>query len=132
MKKFWSLMSIILFTVVGFVLSSCGDEKEENEPIVKNPIVGRWCATEGPLAEAWKSVYIQFKNNGDYTVECIDSYDDVESESGKWKIDGNILSITVDGETTHATIIKITDSELILEGNYDYGPVQDVFMKVSY
>ena len=123
-------MAIILFTVVGFALSSCGDEKEENEPIVKNPIVGRWWATEGPIAEAWKSVYIQFKNNGDYTAEYIDFYDEVESVSGKWRIDGNILSITVDGETTQGIIIKITDSELILEGNYDYGPVQEVYMKV--
>lgn len=111
-------------------MSSCNDG-EDDELASESPIVGTWKANEGALAMVWESVYLQFKNNGAYTAVYVSSSDDVEKDSGKWRIDGDTLYITVDGETSTGKITKLSDNELILKGNYDGVIAEDSFIKVS-
>ena len=84
MKKIFLLFVIIL----PFVLTSCGDDKDEPQTL-EQQLIGKWVTTRNEL-----QIIYQF--NSDYTVS---QWYEVNGERGtyftfSWSLDRNILTIT--------------------------------------
>lgn len=130
--KNWKLFSLVLFAFMSLSLVSCGDDDEVGD---SNALVGTWQCT-------WIEGYEKYANNPEYDEEWNEADDFTttfnadgttiaDGDAGKWKLEGNILTMTFpdDGGSEDDiqiyTVLKLTDSELVLEmlekgENYEY------------
>ena len=101
MKKILLLMAIIL----PFVLTSCGDDKDEPKQNLEQELIGRWV---GNTAD--REITLEFKadHTGINSWKRIQNVLQAASTSGSipftWSLKDNVLSMTVkDGEDTVQT-----------------------------
>ena len=137
MKKYLSFMAFAMFAVCSLAFVSCGDDDDEIEG--NGSIIGTWkndLSDDNILPEIGPEyfeeyhcyVYYQFKDDGTFiraTVEIIkytqfakETYGEkdgteVEIEKGTYKINGNKISLTTNGETESGEF-KVSGNRLIL------------------
>lgn len=122
MKKVLLLMAIVL----PFVLTSCGDDKDEPKQNLEQELIGSWVGdvykiVDGiPLVTHPHSGYVLF--NADHTGKTWTVIDGVKSDdiNFTWSLKGNIL--TMDNGSEPMTMeISIKDDVLhTKQGNYEF------------
>ncbi len=107
-RLFATLLMVVL--CVGF--ASCS--KSDDEPISNNiSIVGNWA--EEPSVEQF--VYT-FNSDGSGKCEIYNGTTLESSSSFHYKVDGNKLESTDEGETATMTIAELTETKLVLTSTY--------------
>lgn len=130
-------LSFVLFAVMSVSLFSCGDDEEEIGD--RNTLIGTWQCTwsEGFVREvnypdenedwnqAVENIILVFNADGTYRLG--------ENESGKWKLEGNELSLLDNrgGDWDVLTVLKLTDSELIIE-DYEKDEYGEYYEKTTF
>lgn len=118
------LLSILLFSVLSFSLASCGDDDDEIGG--RDTLVGTWQCTwsEGYYRnvnhpeddEEWNE---EASGEDSFTVTFkADGTGVFDGDVSKWKLEGNQLYIAdmdTNDEWDVSTVLKLTDSELIVE-----------------
>lgn len=113
MKKYFYLLSAVLFAAASFALTSCSNDDDELEN--KGAIVGTWENID-EWAEVLDQQYIKFEADGKfYEVDIDRYYGEVEVLTGVWSQDGDKIKISGDDITSVTSTIKsLSDSKLIL------------------
>ncbi len=114
MKKFTKIMSLVLATLMVAVLFvGCGGGAGGNS------IVGKWEASEE--AEGMKmTMIIEFKANGDLVMSSELNGSEVMSQEGTYKVEGNNLTVIIDGDEDTSTFsidgnkLTIDEDDLVL------------------
>jgi hypothetical protein len=109
MKKVLLLMAIIL----PFVLTSCGDDKDEPKQNLEQELIGGWSNVQG-------SSIINIVFNSDYTgkVQWIEDGVVKDFDSFTWSLKDNVLTIKVIGKTLiykisiNGDVLTISEDEL--------------------
>ena len=119
-------------------LPSCNDDKIGDISL----IYGRWEATsfsgyekeEGEEPYEWNygpsemaGDYVIFNTDGTY----VEGSSGTTGDSGTWRIEGNRIYVTSDGETIGATIRTLSSTELVIEMRYSE-PGYEYFERSSY
>lgn len=103
-KNYLLLMAMLLFAVVGF--TSCSDDDEQLSEEAQL------------LVGTWESRYEILVFNADGTGHIEDPYYD-DRYNFTWKLNGDRLGLTGNGETEYYTIEYL--DETTLEMSFDYG-----------
>lgn len=113
-------LSFVLFAILSVGFISCGDDDDEIGG--KDTLVGTWQCT---WSEGYEKDLLNSNNddewNGaeDFTATFkADGTAVIDGDGCKWKLEGNKLSIVDDDardEWDVFTVLKLTDSELIIE-----------------
>lgn len=119
-------------------LPSCNDDKIGDVSL----IYGRWEATsfsgyekeEGEEPYEWN--YGPSEMSGDYVIfntdgTYVEGSSGATGDSGTWRIQGNRIYVTSDGETIGATIRTLSSTELVIEMRYSE-PGYEYFERSSY
>lgn len=93
MKTVRRILAIVLILCLIFALSACSNKKEK--------LIGTWKAEDGYSFTFNSDGTCKFGLSG-ITVDCT------------YKVDGDKLSITMNGETQSMTIDSVDDSKLVL------------------
>lgn len=116
MKKLFGLVMAMALMAVSVTTSSCGSDKEDDEPVVApTEIVGTWEYAMS-ISEDWGQwSYMSFRSGGLYagvTVERnpVDG-EKHETVRGLWTVTGNVVKVQLDNGTTDEAIIKSISSK---------------------
>ena len=121
MKKQYSTMMLLAMMVAALSFTACGGDDDVDNGKVDSTIVGEWECTyldfdkdyPGLHADAHLNIgdRVRFKSDGTYYA----SYSDGESETGRWSLNGNTLTIAADVEISipfEYNVTKLTSTEL--------------------
>lgn len=92
-KKIFTVLSLMIGLMVStFALTACGGDDNNDSP--SNPLVGTWYIES---VEKGETYYSEITYNSDYTCTWREYKSDrktlLDSDAGKYKIEGNTLSI---------------------------------------
>jgi uncharacterized protein (TIGR03066 family) len=118
-QKNWFLV-LAIFLMLPFVSCQKDNSDKTEDSDIEKLCSGTWYAT---FVDSGTSVSIEFtfRNNGSfkyYFNYYDDDYDEDASGSGSYTLSGDILKMTLNGQTEQMTVIRLTDKELILEDMY--------------
>ena len=119
-KSFMYLMTMMMVAMLSVGFASCGSDDDDSNSSYSRLIVGTWKMThqitydadgnvksENNRESTWVDVF-----NADGTYITTDGYN---SESAKWSISGNRLSLKYGRETETETIKSLTESTMVLQ-----------------
>ena len=128
MKRFkiWSMMMLVVMTLPMMV--ACGGDDDDVVPIKKSELLGTWYSLDNKLVWTFTDTYITKYELRNYTGKYY--YKDEAQMSSKYSInghqilfedgtavsaiiDGNILTISVDGSTIKAIKYNGTPQQLL-------------------
>lgn len=119
MKKLYSTIMMFAMMVAALSLSACGGDDDDND-VSSNGIVGVWEVVSFDF-EGGDNVKSDLKVGDKLYLFENGTYRD-DTSKGKWKLNGNTLTIIDDGEYSIPAVMKIeklTLSEMVL--SIDYG-----------
>ena len=129
-------LSFVLFAILSVGFISCGDDDDEIGG--EDTLVGTWQCTwsEGYEKDLQNSANDDEWNGAeDFTVTFkADGTAVIDGDGCKWKLEGNQLSIVDDDardEWEVSTVLKLTDSELIIE-SYEKGDRYEYYDKSTF
>ena len=121
MKKIYSTVMMLAMMVAALSFTACGGDDDVDNGKVEASIVGEWECTyldfdkdyPGLHADAHLNIgdRVRFKSDGTYYA----NYSDGESETGRWSLKGNTLTIAADVEISipfEYNVTKLTSTEL--------------------
>ena len=123
-KYFWSLLTIMMVTMLGVGLASCDKVDSFSTPVSKSDIVGIWKFTQstdytssGVKEGALKGKTIIFESYDVYNASSTYLY------SGNYTLSANklILRSNRGGKYTIKVAIKNSGRKMLMEGNADNG-----------
>lgn len=109
------ILSILLVSILCFVLPSCGDDNGKDDPTEEAGIVGIW-----KYSDEYDSLLTFEKNGTCIFVEYGPNNIIYDKVYGSYSLNGKILTIVMDGEVEFWTILTLTDNVLTMryEGEY--------------
>ena len=125
-KSILCLVVLMSACMVGF--TSCSGD----EDVTGQGIVGRWQSTHGTIWNKTNGVMDDESYDGPYTFttltfgadgkfKMVTSVFEDFNFAGTYKLSGNTLEMTVEGITENMNVLKLTDSQLIIEYFFDDG-----------
>lgn len=114
-------LSFMLFAIMSVSLISCGDDDDEIGG--RDTLVGKWQCTWSEGYEKYAEHYDEWNEEDDFVITFNEDGTVIsDGETGKWKLEGDKLTITYiyDDEFEESeicTVLKLTDSELVLESS---------------
>ena len=111
MKKYLLLLAIIL----PFVLTSCGDDKDEPKQSLENQLIGRWVC----FPESGVELYYTFNEDHTATYKVLQNGVLVGESNLSWSLKGNVLTTTNISPSTEGVTyeISIDGDVLIMKDN---------------
>jgi uncharacterized protein YacL (UPF0231 family) len=148
MKKvinFW-LIAAAVAMCAGF--TSCEGDDDNGGGASTSPLVGAWSQTEylrqekvdgQSLTDDIREIYdaaeeiIVYTFNADGTVTAFNKEENDEG-SASWELNGNELSISVDGEETEIYTVTINGTTLVMEKTetFEDGTVYETYTKMTF
>lgn len=110
-------------------LTSCNDDEDDDS---MQSIVGAWQSTHATIWNKINGVMDDESFDGPFTSATLTFYangkfkmaisiiEDVNFE-GTYKLSGNTLQMTVDGETEKINVIELSGSRLVIDYHFDDG-----------
>lgn len=109
MKKFTKIMSLVLATLMVAVLFvGCGGGAGGNS------IVGKWEIKEEAEGMSVSMVF-EFKANGDLVVSSEMNGSELASQKGTYKVDGDQITVTLEGEDPETSTFSIDGNKLTID-----------------
>lgn len=133
-------LSFMLFAILSVGFISCGDDDDEIGG--KDTLVGTWQCT-------WSEGYEKYLHNSDNDDEWNGAEDftttfkadgtvTADGDTGKWKLEGNKLTMTftygndeTESDVQVFTVLKLTDSEMIIE-SYEKNDEYEYYDKSTF
>ena len=128
MRKVYSTVLMLAMMVAALSLTACGGDDDVDNGKVDSTIVGEWECTNLDFDKNLSGLYVESRINiGDRVRFQSDGtiyarFSDGESDTGRWSLNGNTLTIAADVEISipfEYNVTKLTSTEL--EFNIDLG-----------
>ena len=117
MKKIFKI-ALLCAAVIGALVSfsSCSKDSMTN-----SKLIGKWQAetiTAGALSiDVSKmlegEMFVTLKRGGEFVSELV-SENESETVKGTWSYADGILTTTIEGESTHMTVVEVTSKQLVV------------------
>lgn len=133
----FKVLSVMMIVALSAGFASCSNDDDE---MTSETLVGTWETTweegwskntEDPTdLEEWNDACSE-EDKYQMTFKADGTGIDGVSDSFTWKLDGNVLTITNGEDTESAKVLKLTESEIVIEVTYKDGKWES-YEKTTY